>query len=368
MSNLSDCLTPTTQERLARVEADLRMGLPCGITSSDSYTVIAAVETISSARFEVLRAKFGEPLLVLTSKRIRALMTGSVSFSALDGPVAILPPDHAPLDWFVHMSDPQKGANDPFDNVLDGIRREHQIAITLIKAVQLLPAALVFSSKHKEANPSDLQITMLEADNVQNALSLSPALSPIAATAIPLLAHKNSKLHVFRDPSGTKEHYAVEIGNPARSEPILTRLHSACFTGDVLGSLKCDFGPQLRSALTQMGQEGAGLLLYLNQEGRGIGLANKVRAYNLQSRGFDTVEASHHLGYNDDERDFRIVVVMLRTLGFDAVRLLTNNPAKLEAFEKGGVTITEQLPLRVGRNLYNENYLAVKAAKSGHSL
>ena len=123
----------------------------------------------------------------------------------------------------------------------------------------------------------------------------------------------------------------MEIGTPDRTLPVLSRLHSACFTGDVLGSLKCDCGPQLRAALAQMGAEGAGVLLYLNQEGRGIGLANKMRVYDLQAQGFDTVEANHRLGFEDDERDFRIAAVMLRTLGFNAARLLTNNPAKVRS-------------------------------------
>lgn len=149
---------------------------------------------------------------------------------------------------------------------------------------------------------------------------------------------------------------------------MLARLHSACFTGDLLGSLKCDCGPQLRAALAQMGAEGAGVLLYLNQEGRGIGLANKMRAYSLQDQGFDTVEANHRLGFEDDERDFRLGAAILKKLGFSSVRLLTNNPAKVRMMEAMGIDVTERVPLKVGHTRHNAGYLATKARKSGHLL
>ena len=151
-------------------------------------------------------------------------------------------------------------------------------------------------------------------------------------------------------------------------EPVLCRLHSACFTGDLLGSLKCDCGPQLHAALEQIGAEGAGVLLYLNQEGRGIGLANKMRAYALQDQGFDTVEANHRLGFEDDERDFRIGANILKALGFRRVRLMTNNPAKVAMMQSCGLEVVERVPLKVGRTRFNAGYLRTKAAKSGHLL
>jgi len=176
------------------------------------------------------------------------------------------------------------------------------------------------------------------------------------------------RCHVFRPSYGGEEHYALAIGRPSRHAPVLARLHSACFTGDVIGSLKCDCGPQLAAAMSQIAAEGAGVLLYMNQEGRGIGLANKMRAYALQDQGFDTVEANHRLGFEDDERDFRLGAEMLKAMGFQAVRLMTNNPAKIEMMQHCGVEVTERVPLKAGHTAENAAYLATKAAKSGHLL
>jgi GTP cyclohydrolase II len=193
-------------------------------------------------------------------------------------------------------------------------------------------------------------------------------MAPVSAARVPLAASSHSRVHVFRPADGTEEHYAVEIGDPDRSRPVLARLHSACFTGDVLGSLKCDCGPQLNGALAAMAEAGSGVLLYLNQEGRGIGLANKMRAYSLQDQGFDTVEANHRLGFDDDERDFRIGATILRRLGFRSVRLLTNNPRKVGMMSNSGVEVVERVALKAGENPHNARYLATKAAKSGHIL
>ena len=194
---------------------------------------------------------------------------------------------------------------------------------------------------------------------------LSP-LHEVVAARLPMAASEAGRVHVFRPGDGGDEHYAIEIGRPDRDRPVLARLHSACFTGDVLGSLKCDCGPQLRAALAQMGAEGAGVLLYLNQEGRGIGLANKLRAYALQDQGFDTVEANHRLGFEDDERDFRLGAALLRQIGFRAVRLMTNNPRKVEVMAGCGITVAERVPLKGFETQANAGYLATKAAKSGH--
>jgi GTP cyclohydrolase II len=239
-------------------------------------------------------------------------------------------------------------------------------AIRLCKAAQLLPAALVVSVDRPHELARDFFLTLL--DLTGTTLPDGTSLAPVIAARVPLEASEAGRLHIFRPEDGGEEHYAVEIGRPSRSEPVLARLHSACFTGDILGSLKCDCGPQLRAALAAMGEAGAGVLLYMNQEGRGIGLANKMRAYSLQDQGFDTVEANHRLGFEDDERDFRLGSEILKRMGFSAVRLMTNNPNKVTMMEATGVHVAERVPLKVGRGAHNAAYLDTKAAKSGHLL
>ena len=169
----------------------------------------------------------------------------------------------------------------------------------------------------------------------------------------------------FRDPANGEEHVALLIG-AFGGQPPLVRLHSECLTGDVFGSLKCDCGPQLKQALHLIGAAGGGVLLYLRQEGRGIGLANKLRAYALQDRGLDTVEANRRLGFVDDARDYRMAAAILRALGIEQVRLLTNNPAKVSGLEAEGIAVAERVAHHMPTNPHNADYLATKQAKSGH--
>jgi len=232
----------------------------------------------------------------------------------------------------------------------------------------LLPAAVVLDLPGGIDFAAANGLTRIDMYAAAPALDTSSPLDPVVSARLPLEVSEAGRLHVFRPADGGEEHYAVEIGQPARNAPVLTRLHSACFTGDLLGSLKCDCGPQLRGALAQMGAEGAGILLYLNQEGRGIGLANKMRAYSLQDQGFDTVEANHRLGFEDDERDFRIGAEILKRMGFSQVRLLTNNPAKMRMMEATGIHVAERVPLKVDHTEHNTDYLTTKAQKSGHLL
>lgn len=170
----------------------------------------------------------------------------------------------------------------------------------------------------------------------------------------------------FEEISSGNNHVALVYGDITDGKPVLSRIHSECLTGDALFSLRCDCGFQLEAALKQIAMEGRGVLLYHRQEGRNIGLLNKIRAYYLQDQGFDTVEANLKLGFKPDERDFTVCADMYKLLAINEVRLLTNNPKKLEIIKKAGINIVERIPLIVGRNPNNNNYLNAKASKLGH--
>lgn len=357
----------TPQEQLARARTDLRMGAAVVLEDAGGFALALAAETVTAARLADLRAR-GQVDLALTGWRAATLKA-----RAYDGDLArVIVPAGAGIDWVRATADPSADLawpmKGPYASRRDGAAGLHRAAIALAKQAHLLPAALVV------AIPPEVAAELVAAGLSRLAVADVPQdadagpLAEVAAARVPLEVSEAGRVRVFRPLDGGEEHYAVEIGAPDHSLPVLVRLHSACFTGDLIGSLKCDCGPQLRAALAQIGAEGAGVLLYLNQEGRGIGLANKMRAYALQDQGFDTVEANHRLGFEDDERDFRLGARMLTAMGFSAVRLMTNNPAKVAMMRTCGLEVVERVPLSVGRTRFNAAYLDTKAAKSGHLL
>ena len=357
-------LAPTLTEKLARARGDLRMGVPVVLVGQGAALVVA-VEELDVGRLAAFRA-LGQPVVALTLRRAETLKA-----RAYDGDLArIVVPDEVGLEWLRALADPADDLRVPMKGPLmalrDGGADLHRAGLALAKSARLLPAVLVVAVADGPGLALREGLTLLALADVGPELARLSPLHPVSSARVPMVASEAGRVHVFRPEDGGEEHYAIEIGRPDRSQPVLARLHSACFTGDVLGSLKCDCGPQLRAALAQMGAEGAGVLLYLNQEGRGIGLANKMRAYSLQDQGFDTVEANHRLGFEDDERDFRIGADILRRMGFKAVRLMTNNPRKIEMMQDCGFEVTQRVPLHVGLTPQNADYLAIKATKSGH--
>ena len=270
-------------------------------------------------------------------------------------------------DPIADMAYPLSG---PFIAKREPISPSSVAAIQLAKIAQLLPSAIVVEDKNCSDNVLDEQkIISVDASAVMAyELIASDTLQQISSARVPLEASENCRILTFRSPEGGREHLAFIIGEPNTDESVLARLHSECFTGDLLGSLKCDCGQQLRGAIAQIESEGAGILLYLRQEGRGIGLVNKLRAYTLQDQGYDTVEANERLGFESDDRLFLPAVSILRKLGFRQVRLMTNNPEKVEALRSFGVEVAERVPHAFPSNDHNQFYLSVKKEKSGHFL
>jgi GTP cyclohydrolase II len=261
------------------------------------------------------------------------------------------------LDLFYPMKGPFLA--EPLDH-----REAAQAAMELARLAGVLPAFLVDPAPAGEAQ------SVAAADL---AAWKDPARLTIAARAhLPIAANEEAEIIAFRSADDLREHVALIVGQQSGERAPLVRLHSECLTGDILGSRKCDCGPQLDSALAAMAEEAArggwGVLLYLRQEGRGIGLINKLRAYRLQDQGFDTVDANNRLGLPSEARDFPVAAKMLALLGVRTVRLMTNNPAKVAALEGEGVSVAERVPHALPANPHNLRYLATKRDRSGHLL
>ena len=245
-------------------------------------------------------------------------------------------------------------------------------AVALAKIARLLPAAV--TAEIADPTADDLaawaarhDLLLVDAGDIfQYDSTQARTLRAVSSARVPLPDNQNTRIIAFRPVDGGLEHLAIVIGEPKKSEPVLTRLHSECFTGDLLGSLRCDCGDQLQGAIKEITTAGAGILLYLAQEGRGIGLVNKLRAYELQDRGFDTIDANEQLGFDADERVYLPAAQILRLLGFGEVRLMTNNPNKVSALSNCGIVVEERVPHAFPSNEHNESYLRTKAARGGH--
>jgi len=244
-------------------------------------------------------------------------------------------------------------------------------AVELVKLARLLPAAVAapLAARSPAALAEREGLVLLEASDVfAYQATAARSLRPVSEARVPLNDAENTRIIAFRPSDGGIEHLAILIGDPDPKAPVLVRLHSECFTGDLLGSLRCDCGDQLRGAIAEIAKSGGGAVLYLSQEGRGIGLANKLRAYELQDAGFDTIDANELLGFDADERVYLPAAAMLKQLGFSKVRLLTNNPEKVAALAQCGIDVVERVPHAFPANEHNERYLRTKAIRGGHLL
>ena len=336
--------------------------------------VAGALEGMTEPQLAELRRLGGSDLrLVLTRHRAHAL--DLADFSPLHGVSLHLNANlnlHALLDLAAAAKPEPASIAGAKPQVLEVGERA---ALILVRAALLVPAAVcvpVSPAVAAELGPQLADATLLTVP-VAQALELQdhpdPDLRFISAATVPLADCAETRFLLFREGNGLLEHIAVAIGSSQQwPDPVPVRLHSACLTGDLFGSLRCDCGEQLRNSVRRINAAGGGLLLYLAQEGRGIGLANKLRAYTLQDQGMDTLEADCTLGFASDERRFEVAEQMLRHLGITRVSLLTNNPRKLAALREAGIEVQERQPLHGTLNPHNRRYLSTKAERAGHLL
>jgi GTP cyclohydrolase II len=356
---------PSPLRGVERAMGELRRGAPVIVEDAEHALLGFAVDGLTPPMLALaMRGEGGPARLLLTGRRAAALSLGAADAAAVgfawSGSL-----DVAQLN---DLADPLSTAGaGP-----QGLRKVpvgllDRAVIELTKLALLLPAAIVAPiDAARSASPMRHTLRIQAAEVLAYRRSSARQLNRVSHARVPLVGAENTEIVAFRAGDGGADHLAIVIGEPKPDKPPLTRLHSACMTGDLLGSLRCDCGDQLRGAIEVIAQSGAGILLYLAQEGRGIGIANKLRAYELQDAGVDTIDANQLLGFEADERSYLAAAEMLHQLGFSKVRLLTNNPEKVTALESCGIRVVERVPHVFPENPHNSAYLRTKATRAGH--
>lgn len=356
----ADFFGPRQQLDVARGVADLRAGRPIFV-EGDATLIALPVEALDAERLLAFRDICGPivPRLAISSHRARFLQIPA------DGPVELHLPKATGAAAIVSLV-----ADAQVTNAIGATPASAAAAagIEMTKLAQILPAVLVAEISGRQRLALESLIISVRAEAVSDFKYRSAHMVKIASECeIVLASGVNTRFVAFRDPRGD-DPVAIVVGKPDRSEPVPVRIHSACLTGDVFGSRRCDCGDQLKLALKRLDEAGGGVILYLPQEGRGLGFANKMRVYSLQDTGLDTVDANTTLGFDDDERDYSVAATMLRMLGWSRAVLLTNNPTKLEGLSDAGIEITGRIPLETQIHSGNRRYLRTKAARAGHHL
>ena len=346
----------------ARAIDALKRGWPVAVSAGGGRLVVLAVETAHDVTLAEFDADSPADVLLSATRAVTLHLANQREAASPASPALVERVPWLDLSTAIALADPARDLSTP----LKGPFRAKAVeapeaaaaALRLARLAGLLPALFVRGDGAIEA-----EVAVEALDDYED-----PAHLVIASQArLPVAAAEKAEIVAFRHLADAAEHVALIIGTPDGTPP-LVRLHSECLTGDVLGSLKCDCGPQLAGALTAMNDANWGILVYLRQEGRGIGLINKLRAYALQDQGFDTVDANLRLGFGVDERDFRVAARMLSLLGQLKVRLMTNNPNKVAGLEAAGVVVVERVPHKMGENPHNSAYLATKRDRTGHKL
>ncbi len=369
---------PVSLQAVDRAVSELRRGRPVAVRGAGGIAVLvqAAEAVTPDALDELRRVSHANPVLAITARRAAVLGLAEtvgkiVTLAAGDALSAGIIRDLADPIADNPLSEEEKAALTITVKETPTYDCE-SAAVALTKIARLLPAAVTVEISDPTAD--DLaawaarhDLLLVDAGDIfQYDSTQARTLRAVGSARVPLPDTQNTRIIAFRPADGGLEHLAIVIGDPDKDDPVLTRLHSECFTGDLLGSLRCDCGDQLQGAIKEIAAAGAGVLLYLAQEGRGIGLVNKLRAYELQDRGFDTMDANEQLGFDADERVYLPAAQILRLLGFTRVRLMTNNPDKVSALANYGITVEERVPHAFPANKHNEDYLRTKAVRGGH--
>jgi GTP cyclohydrolase II len=359
--------TPRTRA-VHRAVAEARRGVPV-VLATRHPLIIAPVETVGAEGLRLIDLlSSGQAALLLAPSRAAAVLQHHIDDASQTVALKLARP-------LIDSETLKRSADPTMEQILPAFERTTPpkaagAALALGKLARLLPAMVVAPVKPGWASlPGGADLLSVPAgDLLAYPLELAASLTKVAEVSVPLETARDARLIAFRALDQGIEHMAILVGDPSAESAPLVRVHSECFTGDLLGSLRCDCGPQLQGAIARMAQEGAGAVLYLAQEGRGIGLINKLRAYTLQDQGLDTVDANRALGWDADERNFHIAAAMLDALGLPRIRLLTNNPEKVASLRACGIEVVERVAHEFAPNGVNDHYLATKARRFGHFL
>jgi GTP cyclohydrolase II len=378
--------TATALAAVERALAELRRGGIVVLRDDDGGCgLVIAAEACGPRALQRLQGLAQQaPVLVTTRRRAEAIgmeipphIAGGMGET--NQPITLDLPEGVPADVILQPHETEEAGRHAALRYLSRPVASHapliaETAIELAKLARLLPAVVLGpltgdpNNKRRDwARDQDL-IYVDAGDVLTYEQNSSRNLHQVAQANVPLEGAENARILAWRPSDGGKEHLAIVVGEIDPTEPVLIRLHSECFTGDLLGSLRCDCGVQLRGAIAELAKQGSGVLLYLAQEGRGIGLVNKLRAYELQDEGFDTIDANEQLGFDADERIYAPAATMLARMGIKRVRLLTNNPQKISQLERYGIEVAERVAHSFPANGHNENYLRTKAERAGHLL
>ncbi|MEQ1581991.1 MAG: GTP cyclohydrolase II [Steroidobacteraceae bacterium] len=351
--------------KVERALAELRRGRAIHIQGAKAGMLVTALETTTPEYVErLVNLKAGPVLLAITGQRAVALgLAGSPEQHWVLHPAQ--PVQFAELAAVAGLAPrPAMAAIDLDSLEVAPCNPEVAAGLQLAKHGRLMPALCTVAIDRSAISDDVIAITTADIDYFEK--PRVDDLEWVSDARVPLSGHENCRLVLFRDVRDGTEHVAVLVGHIDKTEPVPVRVHSACLTGDLLGSLRCDCGDQLRNAVDQLGAAGGGILLYLAQEGRGIGLANKLRAYHLQDGGLDTLDADQALGFRSDERSFAVAALMLHKLGVNRIQLLTNNPSKFRQLQDAGIEVVARQSLTGAVNEHNARYIKAKLERAGH--